>query len=81
MRVDRTYQFANKKTDIERAIGVQFNVNILKVNILKNCKKLKAKPSILEGFPVETAELQRKKWKDVLAKCTKGKISYPNADL
>ena len=61
---------------IERA---QFSFYKDKMNILKNCKKLKnTRFSIFEDFSKETAAIRKEKWQEVLANRGKGMISYLN---
>ena len=63
--------------DKERAKVVQFLFYKDKINILRNCKKLKeTKMSIFEYFSQQTMQIRAKKWKEVLANRKQVKISY-----
>ena len=54
--------------DKERAKVVQFLFYKDKINIPRNCKKLKeTKMSIFEYFSQQTTQIRAKKWKEVLA--------------
>ena len=71
-RVHRVEEESNNK---ERAIVVQFSFYKDKINILRNCKKLKGTIiSIFEDFPQETMQIRKEKWKEVLANRKQGKI-------
>ena len=75
--IERAHRVGEKSNDKERAIVVQFSFYKKKINILRNCKKLKrTKISILEDFPQETMQIRKEKWKEVLANRKQGKISY-----
>ena len=66
-----------RKTRIDRV--AQFSFYKDKMNILKNCKKLKnTRFSIFEDFSRETAAIRKEKWQEVLANREKGMISYLN---
>ena len=48
-----------------------------KLDILRNCKKLKGTNfSIFENFSKETASIRKEKWKEVIKNRKNGKISY-----
>ena len=71
------HHVGRKSNDKERAIAVQFSLYKDKINILRNCKKLKGtKISILEDFFQETMQNRKEKWKEVLANRKQGKILY-----
>ena len=75
--IERTHRVGEKSNDKERAIVVQFSFYQDKVNILRNCKKLKGtKISIFEDFSQEIMLIHKEKWKEVLANRKQGKISY-----
>ena len=59
------------------AILVQFSFYKDKIDILRNCKKLKrTKISIFEDFSQETIQIRKGKWKKVLSNRKEGKILY-----
>ena len=63
--------------DQKRQIVVQFNSYKNKLDILRNCKKLKGTNfSVFEDFSKETASIRKEKWKEVLKNQKDGKISY-----
>ena len=75
--IERAHRVGEKKTGQERQIVVQFNSYKNKVDILRNCKKLKGTNfSIFEDFSKETARIRKEKWKEVLKNRKDGKISY-----
>ena len=75
--IERAHRVGEKSNDKERAIVVQFSFYKDKINILRNCKKLKGtKISIFEGFSQETMQIRKEKWKEVTANRKQGKISY-----
>ena len=66
--IEKAYCVRGKSNDKERAMVVQFSFYKGKINILRNCKKLKGtKISILEDFSQETMQIRTEKWKEVLA--------------
>ena len=75
--IERAHRAGEKSIDKERAIVVQLSFYKDKINILRNCKKLKTtKISIFEDFSQETIQIHKEKWKEVLANRKHGKISY-----
>ena len=75
--IERAHRVGEKSKDKERTIAVQFSFYKDKINILRNCKKLKGtKMSIFEDFFQETIQIHKEKWKEVLANRKQGKISY-----
>ena len=75
--IKRAHRVGEKSNDKERAIVVQFSFYKDKINILRNCKKLKGtKISIFEDFSQETMQIRKEKTKEVLANRKQGKISY-----
>ena len=75
--IKRAYRASKKSNDKERAMVVQFLFYNDKVNILRNCKKLKGtKISIFEDFSQEAMHIRKEKWKEVLANRKGGKILY-----
>ena len=75
--IERAHQVGEKKRGQERQIVVQFNSYKNKLDILRNCKKLKGTNfSIFEDFSKETASIRKEKWKEVLKNRKDGKISY-----
>ena len=75
--MERAHYVGRKLNDKERATAVQFSLYKDKINILRNCKKLKGtKISILEDFFQETMQNRKEKWKEVLANRKQGKILY-----
>ena len=76
--IERTHRVGEKSSDKERAIVVQFSFYKDKINILRNCKKLKGtKNSIFEDFSQETMQICKEKWKEVLANRNQSKIFEP----
>ena len=74
---ERAHRVGEKSNDKEREIVVQFLFYKDKINILRNCKKLKGtKISIFENFSQETMQIRKEKWKEVLANGKQGKVSY-----
>ena len=56
---------------------VQFNSYKGKLDILRNCKKLKGTNfSVFEDFSKKTASIRKEKWKEVLKIRKDGKIFY-----
>ena len=75
--IERAHRVGEKSKDKERAIAVQFSFYKDKINILRNCEKLKGtKISIFEDFSQETMQIRKEKWKEVLANRKQGKILY-----
>ena len=75
--IERAHRVGEKSNDKERAIVVQFSFYKDKINILRNCKKLKGiKISIFEDFSQESMQTCKSKWKEVLAIKTHGEITY-----
>ena len=65
--IERAHRVGEKKRGQERQIVVQFNSYKNKLDILRNCKKLKGTNfSIFEDFSKETASIRKEKWKEVL---------------
>ena len=74
--IERAHRVGEKSNDKEMAIVVQFLFYKDKINILRNCKKLKGtKISIFEDFSREIMQIRKEKWKEVLANRKQGKIS------
>ena len=75
--IGRAHQVGEKKRGQERQIVVQSNSQKNKLEILRNCKKVKGTNfSIFEDFNKETASIRKEKWKEVLKNRKDGKISY-----
>ena len=75
--IERAHRVGEKKRGQERQIVVQFSSYKNKLDILRNCKKLKGTNfSIFEDFSKETASIRKEKWKEVLKNRKDGKISY-----
>ena len=75
--IERAHHDGEKSNDKERAIVVQFLLHKDKINILRNCKKLKeTKIYIFEEFFKQKMQIHNEKWKEVLATRKLGKISY-----
>ena len=75
--IERAHRVGEKKTGQERQIVVQFNSYKNKLDILRNCKKLKdTNFSIFDDFSKETARIRKEKWKEVLKNRKDGKISH-----
>ena len=73
--IGRAHQVGEKKRGQERQIVVQFNSYKNKLDILRNCKKLKGTNfSIFEDFSKETASIRKEKWKEVLKNRKDGQI-------
>ena len=65
--IERARRVGEKKNGQERQIVVQFNTYKNKLDIVRNCKKLKGtKFSVFEDFSKETASIRKEKWKEVL---------------
>ena len=77
--IERAHQTTKKSKNRSQPIVAQFSFYKDKMNILKNCKKLKnTRFSIFEDFSRETAAIRKEKWQEVLANREKGMISYLN---
>ena len=75
--IERAHRVGEKKRGQERQIVVQFNSYKSKLDILRNCKRLKGTNfSIFGDFSKETASMRKEKWKEVLKNRKDGKISY-----
>ena len=80
--IESAHRAGEKSNDKERAIVVQFSFYQDKINILRNCKKLKGtKISIFKDFSPETMQICKEKWKEVLANRKQGKISYLHIEV
>ena len=67
--IERSHRTGKKNKNRSRPIVAQFSFYKDKMNILKNCKKLKnTRFSIFEDFSWETAANDKEKWQDVLTK-------------
>ena len=77
--IERAHRTGKKNKNRSRPIVAQFSFYKDKMNILKNCKKLKnTRFSIFEDFSKETAAIRKEKWQEVLANRGEGMISYLN---
>ena len=77
--IERAHRTGKKNKNRSRPIVAQFSFYKDKMNILKNCKKLKnTRFSIYEDFSRETAAIRKEKWQEFLANREKGMISYLN---
>ena len=77
--IERTHGTGKKNKNRSRPIAAQFPFYKDKMNILKNCKKLKhTRFSIFEDFSRDTAAIRKEKWQEVLANREKFMISYLN---
>ena len=75
--IERAHRVGEKKHGQERHIIVQFNSYKNKLDILRNCKKLKGTNFLIfEDFSKETASIRKEKWKEVVKNRKDGKISY-----
>ena len=75
--IERALRVDVKKTGQERQIVVQFTSYKHKLDILRNCKKLKGTNfSVFEDFRKETATIRKEEWKEVLKNRKDGKILY-----
>ena len=62
--IERAHRIGEKSNDKERPILVQFWFYKDKINIPRNCKKLKkAKISTFEDFSQEAMQIRQEKWK------------------
>ena len=60
--IERPHRVGEKSNDKERAILVQFSFYKNKIDILRNCKKLKGtKISIVEDLSKEAMQIRKKK--------------------
>ena len=60
--IERTHRVGEKKTGQERQIVVPFNCYKNKLDILRNCKKLRGTHFLIfENFDKETASIRKKK--------------------
>ena len=65
--IERTHGIGEKKRGQERKIVVQFNSYKNKLDLLRNCKKLKGTNfSFFEDFSKVTASIRKEEWKQVL---------------
>ena len=65
--MERAHRAGEKSNNKERAMVVQFSFYNYKINILRNCKKLKeTNISIFEDIFQETKEIRKEKLKEVL---------------
>ena len=77
--IERAHRTGKKNKNRSRPIVAQFSFYKDKMNILKNCKKLKnTRFSIFEDFSRETAAIRKEKWQEFLANRGKGMMSYIN---
>ena len=75
--IERAHQVGEKKRGQERQIVVQFNSYKNKLDILRNCKKLKdTNFSVFEDFSKEITSITKEKWKEVLKNWKNGKIFH-----
>ena len=75
--IERAHRVGEKKHGQVIQIVFQFSSYKNKLDILRNCKKLKGTNfSIFEDFSKETASIRKEKWKEVLKNRKDGKISY-----
>ena len=66
--IERVHRVGEKSNNKERAIVVQFSFYKDKINILRNCVKLKGtKISMFKDFSQEAMQTCKEKWKEVLA--------------
>ena len=76
---EQGHRTGKKNRNRSRPTVAQFSFYKNKINILKNCKKLKdTRFSIFEDFSRETAAIRKEKWQEVLANREKGMTSYLN---
>ena len=75
--IERAHGAGEKSNDKERLIVVQSSFYKDRISILRNCKKLKGtKISISKNFSIETIQIRKDKWKEVLAKRKQDEILY-----
>ena len=76
--IERAHRTRKKNKNRSQLIVAQFSFYKDKMNILKNCKKLKnTRFSIFEDFSRERAAIRKEKWQEVLANRKKG-MTYLN---
>ena len=64
--IERAHRVGEKKCGQERQIVVQFNSYKNKLDILRNCKKMKGTNfSVFENFSKGTASIRKEKLKEV----------------
>ena len=74
--IERAHRVGEKKRGQERQIFVQFISYKNKLDVLRNCDKLKGTNfSIFEDFSKETTSIRKEKWKEVLKNRKDDKIS------
>ena len=78
--IERAHRAGTTNTDRKpRAIVAKFLSYQDKIQILRNCKKLKGTPyCVYEDFSKETVELRKKLWKQVLINRDNRKVSFLN---
>ena len=77
--IERAHRTGKKNKNRSWPIVAQFSFYKDKMNIVKNCRKLKnTRFSIFEDFSRETALIRKEKWQEVLANREKDMISYLN---
>ena len=75
--IEHEHRVGEKKHGEERQTVVQFNSYKNRLDIFRNCKKLKGTNFLIfEDFSKETASIRKEKWKEVLKNRKDGKISY-----
>ena len=76
---ERPHGIGMKNNNRSRPLVAQFSFYKDKMNILRNCKKLKStRFSIFEEFSRQTTAIRKEKWHEVLTNREKGTISYLN---
>ena len=74
--IERAHRVGEKTNGQERQVVVLFNSYKNKLDILRNCKRLKGTNfSVFENFSKETASIRKEKWKEVPKNRQNGKIS------
>ena len=77
--IEQAHRTGKKNKNRSRPIVAQFSFYKDKMNILKNCKKLKnTRFFVFEDFSRETAAICKGKGQEILATREKGMISYLN---
>ena len=77
--MEQAHRTRKKNKNRSRPIVATFSFYKDKINILKNCKKLKnTRFFIFEDISRDKAAFRKEKWQDVLANREKGIISYLN---
>ena len=77
--IERAYQAGKKNKNRQRPIAAQFSFQNDKMNILRNCKKLKnTRFFIFKDFSRETADIRKEKWQEVLVYREQAMILYLN---